>query len=214
MPMVRLRVPRGTRLARRVRQVANRQMVRRRGQVIKKLSQGVHYFKRTLYASGAIAGSSITDVFGATGFQLSSLPNYTEFTALFDMYKITGVKVTYMPRANSAEAGTNQGLVKFFSVIDYDDTTAPTAINDLLQYESLKVSNSSRDHTRFLKPKIARAIYQSGVSTAYGASTGWIDCDNASVPHYGLKYALQQLPSGNQSFDVKITYYLAFKNVR
>lgn len=186
-----------------------------RSKVLTKVSGSkVHYFKRTAYYSGSISGSTVLDTFGATAFALNLCPNYTEFTTLFDMYKICAVKVSYMPRANSAEVGTNQGLVKFFTVVDYDDSNNPTSINELLQYESLKTTNTTKDHNRYLKPKLAKALYQSAVSTAYGATRGWIDCENPGVPHYGLKYALQTLPTGNQSYDVKVTYYLAFKNVR
>lgn len=182
--------------------------------VTKKLmGSKVHYFKRTAFYSGFITGSTLTDVTGALQFQLNSLPNYTEFTNLFDMYRINGVKVTLMPRGNSAEVGTNQGLVKLFSVIDYDDNIAPAALTEVLQYESLKTTNTSRDHKRYIKPKLSRVLYQPGAVNAYGASNGWIDCTNPQVPHYGMKYVLQQLPAGAQSYDCKITFYLAFKNV-
>lgn len=211
MPVIRRRRP--------VRVVRRRRinMVRRpigRTIVTKKLmGSKVHYFKRTAFYSGMIAGSTLLDVGGALVFQLNSLPNYTEFTNLFDMYRINGVKVTFMPRGNSAEVGTNQGIVKLFSAIDYDDNTTPASLSEILQYETLKTTNSTRDHKRYIKPKLARVLYQAGASNAYGAGTGWIDCSNPQVPHYGMKYVLQQLPAGAQSYDCKITFYLAFKNV-
>lgn len=180
----------------------------------KAIGSKIHYFKRTAYYSGFVTGSTVIDTLGSLIFQLQNVPNSGEFTALFDQYKINGVKVVFMPRANSSEVGTNQGLIKFFSAIDYDDNTAPTSINDLLQYENMKCTNTSKDHKRYLRPKIAREIYNSVTTTAYGPTSGWIDCTNAAVPHYGIKYALQQLPSGAQSMDIKVTYYLAFKNVR
>lgn len=185
----------------------------RRGIVVKKLvGSNVHSFKRTVFNSGAVSGSTLNDVYGALSFNLSSVPNYTEFTALFDQYRIDAVKVTFMPRANSAELGTNQGITKLFTVVDYDDAATPTAINELMQYENLKTTRSTDDHNRTLRPMLARAVYQAGL-TAYGTGRGWVDCANPSVPHYGLRYALQQLPAGNQSYDLKIKYYLSFKNV-
>lgn len=176
-------------------------------------SAKVHNFKRTVYLSGAVAGSTLLDVFGRSGFSLANVTNYTEFTALFDMYRINGVKVRFMPRANSSEAGTNQGLVKFFTVVDYDDVSVPTSISQLLQYENVKITNTARDHTRYFKPKIAAQVFQNAVGTGYAPRSGWIDCDNPTVEHYGLKWALQQLPAGNQSMDIAITYYMSFKHV-
>lgn len=195
----------GGRLARlaRLRKVARGRRIRSR----------VHNFKRTVYLNGAISGSTLLDTFGRSGFSLANVTNYTEFTNLFDMYKINGIKIRFMPRANSAEAGTNQGLVKFFSVVDYDDVSLPTAITDLLQYENVKITNTSRDHMRYFKPKVASAVYQNAVGTGYAPRSGWIDCSSPTVEHYGIKWALQQLPAGNQSMDIAITYYMAFKHV-
>lgn len=214
MPINRRRAVRVVR--RRRYNVARRGRVRvlRRGVALTKvIGSNIHHFKRTAYYSGFLAGSTVMDVVGAMQFQLNALPNYTEFTNLFDCYRINAIKVTLMPRANSAEAGTNQGLVKLFTVIDTDDATSPTNLQEVLQYENVKSSNSAYDHKRYLKPKIARSLYQAGGIAAYGESTGWIDCSNPGVPHYGLKYVLQQLPAGAQSWDCKIKYYLSFKNV-
>lgn len=196
--------------------IRRRRMARpMRSLVVNKLAgRRVHYFKRTAYYSGFISGSTLVDTYGALQFALSQVPNNGEFTALFDQYKINGVRVRLSPRANSAEIGTNQGLIKMFTAIDYNDITAPTAINDLLQYENCKATSSNREHVRYLKPKVEKAVYQSALVTGYGAGTAWIDTANPSVPHYGLKFALQQLPAGNQSYDVQVTYYLAFKQVR
>lgn len=174
--------------------------------------QPVHYFKRTVYYSGLISGSTTGDLAGSIIGQLNAVPNFSEFTSLFDMYKINGLKVRFSPRANSAEVGTNQGLIKFFSCIDYDDSTAIT-LPEMLQYESIKQTSSNRDHVRFVKPRVARSVYQSPLVTAYSAGRTWLDCNNTAVPHYGIKYLIQQLPAGNQSYDVSVTYYMAFKNV-
>lgn len=217
MPMVRLRVPRGTRIASRVQRAQVTQNAARRanrGQAIRKLARGIHYFKRTAYYSGFISGSTLLDTYGSLIFQLQNVPNAGEFTSLFDQYMIKGVKVVFMPRANSAEIGTNQGLVKFFTAIDRDDNTAPTSIAQLLQYENMKCTASNRDHSRYFAPRVAKTVYNTALTSGFGqAGPTWLDCDNAAVPHYGIKYALQQLPAGNQSYDIKVTYYLAFKNV-
>lgn len=176
----------------------------------------IHYFKRTAYYSGFIAGSTLVDVGGRLIGQLSQVPNFGEFTALFDQYKIMGIKWRFSPRANSAEAGTNQGLVKFMTAIDYDGAPAGASapvMTDLLQYESLKVTSSNREHVRYVKPRIASTVYNTALTSGYSARTAWLDCENNAVPHYGLSYVLQQLPAGAQSYDIQVTYYLAFKNV-
>lgn len=187
--------------------------VRRSRMRMAKKRQIVHRFKRAVFYSGSISGSTILDTFGGVRFRLVDVPNVTEFTNLFDQYKIDGVKIHFLPRGNTAEVGTNQGIVKFFSAIDYDDITAPGSINDILQYENVKTTRSTQDHSRYIKPKVAGLAYQTAVGNAYMPKRGWIDCANTTVEHYGIKWALQQLPAGSQTFDIKVDYYLSFKNV-
>lgn len=207
------KMPRGRRNAPRRAMIRRRRMARRPriGRMLS-VRQPVHYFKRTAYYSGFLNGSTTADVNTSYIAQLSQVPGYTEFTSLFDCYKIKAIKWRFSPRANSAEVGTNLGLVKMFSAIDYDDNT-PVNLTDLLQYESLKTTSTDKDHVRYVKPRIAKQVFQSAPNPAYAPTTGWLDCDYPTVPHYGLKLVLQQLPAGTQSFDIQVTYYLAFKNV-
>lgn len=188
------------------KRVMRSRMPRRRRQI-------VHRFTRSQYYSGAINGSTVVDTFGGVYFRLVDVPSATDFTNLFDMYRIDKVQIRFMPRANSAEAGTNQGLIKLFTAIDYDDITAPTSLAEILQYQTCKVTSSNRITTLTLKPKFASEVYQSAVSTGYGARNGWLDCSNTAIQHYGVKWALQQLPAGSQSFDLHVKYFLSFKNV-
>lgn len=200
------------------RSAPKRAMVRRRrlARPVRSIGvrQPVHYFKRTAFYSTYVQGSTLsTNAYGLIG-QLTQVPGYTEFTALYDQYRIMAMKIRLSPRANSAEAGTNQGLIKMWTAIDYDDNTPITAISDMLQRPNVKQTKSSQEHVRYFKPRI-NVPTPGIVNTIPGQSStrGWLDCDNPSIPHYGLKVLVDQLPSGAQSWDVSVTYYLAFKNV-
>ena len=206
------RLYRKRRPVRRARRVARKPGSR--GLVRAISNPGVHSYKRTQYFASALSVSNLAEVYGSYAFQLSALANASEYTVLYDMYKISAVKWTLMPRGNSAEAGTNNNNTKIMTVLDYDDDNTPTSVDQLCQYESVKTTNLSRDHSRYLKPKFARAIYKTAVTTGYGVGTGWIDCDSTDVPHYGIKYALLRTTSGTVTYDLKVTYYLQFKGVR
>lgn len=185
--------------------------VRRR---VRGMQSGTYRFKRTAYYSGYLSGSTTQDISGALIGQLSQVPGNSEFIALYDQYKITGIKWKFMPRANSAEAGTNQGLIKLFTAIDRNDLNPPT-INEILQYSSMKMTPSNRTHSRYIKPTIVQFANQTALGSGYVSTRGgWISTDNPTVAHYGLKFLLQQLPSGNQSYDLVVEYYLAFRNVK
>lgn len=201
---------RQTRSRRRARVPAGRRARLPRGMT---LPGGVYKFKRTSY-NPALITAGILDIAGASAFNLNLVPNASEFTSLFDQYRIDKIVWTLMPRGNSAEQGTNNTNTKIFSVLDYDDETAPANLNTLLQYPNVKCTTLSRDHKRTLVPKFATQTYISAVATGYGARTGWLDCDNSNVPHFGVKYFIQAPGAGTQVIDVKTDFYLSFKGVR
>lgn len=207
------------------RRVGRRRVARVRRGLLSMVNRGrigpkqpVQYFKRTVYISGWNTAVATGDVYGALQFQLNYITNYTEFTALYDQYKITGVKVTLIPRGNSSDIGTGGTTgqsVGVFSVIDRDDATAPTALTELVQYQNMRMTRSTQQHKRFLRPSPVAPIYAPGGAYMVPKYNPWIDCSTgSSVPHYGIKYCLQQLPNGTQIYDAKFDYYLAFKNVR
>lgn len=211
----------GRRVARPTRgTVLPRRAVMARGRMVKKgIRQPVHYFKRTDYNSGFITATSTGDTFGTQVFSLASVPDVGDFTSLYDQYAIKMVKWTLIPRGNSMDVQTGLATgqsMGVFSSIDYDDNTSPTSIDELCQYQNMKMTKSTQMHKRLLKPRVRNAVIGSAgvIANGYTTRTTWVDCNNTTVPHFGLKFALQQLPNGTQIYDLKIDYYLAFKNVR
>lgn len=197
----------------------------RRGMMGRSIPQPVQYFKRSVYLSGHILTSVTSDTFTNQFFSLSSVPNYTEFTNLYDQYRINGVKVTLLPRGNTAEITASSGAstvfqgqsTGVFSVIDYDDTAVLSSIQQACEYQNMKMTRATQQHSRYLKPRFNLLSITNQGTGATGASQntrGWLDCDYINVPHYGVKWAFQQNVNYNLTYDVKIDYYLAFKNVR
>lgn len=207
------RVKRARRLRKRVPRAVNRQM---------------HMFKRTTRLTDITA--SITslgvqnNVATAYQFNLNQLPNVSEFTTLFDQYKITGAKITFVPGGSVSNITPISGQVlphsfgRVLSAIDYDDATAPPDENTMLQYQSLKITNPNATHTRWIKPKVLAAIYQSAIATSYESRNApFIDVGNPSVPHYGLKVWINAPVSpvaASITYNVYVTLYFACKNVR
>lgn len=205
--------------------------MRRRRMVRSGPRQKIHYFKRKVYSQAVLAAS--TDSFGIKtdarqgfAFALSSIPNNSEFTSLYDQYCIKAVKVQIRPKHSSDELITqggaafpsgNTGLLA--SVIDYDDAGNPTDLATLLQYQNCKETRTYQLHTRYFKPKVNQAIFRTGTTATINApkSNVWLDCSSASdVAHYGIKVFVEApaMPSTRIECDIMTTYYLAFKNVR
>lgn len=195
----------------------------------------VHHFKRVvkisdITASWSSAGGAV-NIAGAYAFSLDSLPNYTEFTALYDMYKIKGVKLSFVPSGNSYMTSTVSGITsavgfsRFHSVIDYDDLSTPANETTLLQYNTLRSTPGYRIHNRFVKPRVQMSVLDDNTAgtvapAAIGRAGQWLDTDNPTIDHTGIKiWCSAPINSGatagtSITYSVYATYYLAFKMTR
>lgn len=186
-----------------------------------RVRQPVQFFKRSTYLSGIVTATSTADIYGTQVFSISQVPNVAEFTTLYDQYKINLVKWQLIPRGNQSDVGTSTTtgqLMGVFSALDYDDNSAPTSIQDIMEYQNARMTRSNQIHKRVLKPRARVNIVGSGGAGVngqiFGSRNPWIDCNAPTTPHFGIKYVLQQLPAGTQIYDMKIDFYMAFKNVR
>lgn len=136
------------------------------------------------------------------------------------------VKIAFVPLANqtivaapNSGAPVANGFYPLYSAIDYDDSLAPGSLATIQQYQTLKFTPGNRYHSRTIRPKFASRVFQTAVADAFRPSTGFIDCNQPDVPHYGLKVFMQPPPavtgsSGGITYQVQMTYYVKFKNVR
>lgn len=170
-------------------------------------------------------GGSAANFASSFQFKLADLPANSEFTALYDQYKLKGVRMTweYAHESSTADAGTVP-LPKVVYFRDFDDT-ALTTQSELDQREaSTRRMRLDKPCTLLIKPRFKRYIEQQvGVSAPTETyARGWLDCSNANVRHYGLKFALIDWPCCNALASVparpilriRLEYLLAFRNVR
>jgi len=162
----------------------------------------VHTFQRTYLATYAVL-DTLTN--RAATIELNNLPNYAEFTNLFDAYRITKVVARFIYDQNSAQAtpavgGTqNVFMPSLVTVNDYDDATPLAAITDYVQYETFKVERMDRPIVRTFKPKVAVPAYAGGAFSGYlrgSDASPWIDAASPNVELYGLKYGVQATMEG------------------
>lgn len=180
-------------------------------------------------------GSATSFFTMAQEFTLDMLPDYADYTNLYDQYKINAVKVKVTPYSTAAvlqsgEAGaSNQSLgIICHSVIDYDDAAtfaASTAgINLARQYRTYKTRNflasDGKPLKRYVKPRVAQAAYGGGVFGSYAnMPSPWVDMNSPSVQHYGIKWLWEVFqPDTAQDcyiwFKIEATLYLECREPR
>lgn len=175
-----------------------------------------YLYKR--FSNGAVInGSDITpNVFTSFAYTLADVASFSEFTALYDQYRIHGVELTFKinvdPSAQSAVQATYPVL---WYVNDYDDDAVVT-LQQLQQYSSCKriVLRPNAFKRIYIRPAVSSLIYQSAVSSGFTPKWKvWLDAANAIVPHYGLKAIAQGLQL-RYSLEVTAKYYLEFRTPR
>lgn len=150
-------------------------------------------------------------------FKLSDLPNYTEFTALYDQYRIRYIKLMFFFQQDPfVNMTTGSFLGRMYTALDFDDATSPTEA-DIQQMRYVKVKRPVGIVKRFLKPRCLNTIYNDGITNAYTLANKktWIDCSNPNVTHYGVKLFINK-PSGTNhvTCTVQAKFYIEFKNPR
>lgn len=158
-------------------------------------------------------------------FKLSDVQASTEFTSLYDQYKITGIKAKFFPRVNVLQtvnqSATFTTVPPIGTIVDYDDATAPVNYAEATQYMGSRVHEAFKPFSLYFKPKISTAAY-SGAFTSYTAGgSPWLDCNSPGIEYYGLKVFTLPYSAGNNqalandpTWDIVFTYYLKFRGVR
>lgn len=157
--------------------------------------QLVHKFKRMYSVGDVFKTASSTPYLNAFDFSLQDLPAYSEFTALFDFYKICAVKFIFVPGWTQSEVNVNTGApvsaqinlgaARCFSAIDYNDSSSPSTINEIREYGNCKWSPMVKGHKRYFKPRAMDS------SNSYNINKNtWIDTSLPNKPYYGIKFGI------------------------
>lgn len=162
-------------------------------------------------------------------FKLSDLPQSTDYS-LYDQYRIRAIKVelctnwhqtTYFDPRDPPPGGSPVGSTDpfLYTCLDYDDAGTPASKNLVLDRSTVRFHgcfNRMTKVVRWLKPQVAKQVYQSALLTGYGSETApWLDVKNSpGVPHYGLKGCVANLSSnigGSAKLIIVATFYMDFK---
>lgn len=182
----------------------------------------LHRFKRTYYKEGAFASDPSNDNTLTVAPALSLLPNYTDFTQLFDQYRIDKLRVTLYPRQNvtngtfpSPTTDTVQSC-QLFSVIDYDDGNPLSGLVSAMQYQNLKTTRGLKVHSRIWTPAVEiQTLNQGTASGTMVKFRPWLDAATPAVQHNAMKIIAQNTAGfAPITYDMKIEYWISCKQVR
>lgn len=205
--------------------------IKKRVALVKKANLGadVHYFSRWVRAVDTTTlSTALTEVSHSYLFRLSDVDNVSDFTNLFDNYRIIGVKLTFRLMTNPDSSNFLNSTVftqganfypKLWWSFDNDDGTS-------LSVAQIRERNNAK--CRVLYPNKMLKIYvkyprpadeiQGNTGTAFVASSKgiWLRTINANevdTPHFGLKVALDKMGLAGNTMTVGVDreYFFAMK---
>lgn len=158
----------------------------------------------------------------AASFTLSDVVNYSEFTALFDEWKIDSVEVHFIPRNN--KSGTGTGLdgpatsAAYVSWLDFDNVGfVGSDLDDGLQSHTFQVSDCHSKTVRKFTPlcNMQTTKVDGTIVTGVSLTNPWLDCATPGVANYGIKFGIYNT-SGNADviIDIFTKYNLSFRCTR
>jgi len=167
----------------------------------------IHKFTRTIESLYDITTDGINPTLNGLVFRLSDLPSFTDFTNLFDMFRIARIDIDWVPEyteLTDAALVSNAVNVRFNSVVDLVDNAAPISVNDLLQFESLKATSITKPHSRSWKP-----TFLMGGSVPCSC---FLPTSSSGERHYAIKVAIP--PTGvAMTFRSRVKLHVECANV-
>lgn len=163
---------------------------------------------------------------GSMSFRLADVLQDNEFIALFDKYKITGIKLTFIPLSYDAayvSTGGNSSTIPTITyAVDNDDALIPGTAASLLVKQDCRVRRLDKPVSIYIhKPKVNLAVQGAAgaIELANTTPARWFNCSYNDIEHYGLKFYIRDmaLPSpGTQNINslirVQAKYYIALKD--
>jgi hypothetical protein len=154
--------------------------------------------------------AAVAGVYTSAGisFTLNSAPTYSNFTSVFDQYRLCMVRLKFTWYGIT---GTNPNP-PLITCIDYDDATTPTLEQQVADRPSSMTVPPGVSFERVLVPHAATAAYGGAFTSFANKAMLWADSASPGVIWYGLKYYLPAAVTAQVAWNVQITMHVQFKN--
>lgn len=186
----------------------------------------------TAFSQYVVNTNSNTQNTCVLSFQLNQLPNYSEFTSLYDFYRINYVQLRIESVGNTTSEANQTGYLRVPSIVyafDYDgtNTTSVPDIQAIYEYANARRKTFSADRTaitigsRPRIPMIANDGTQS-INTFINLPgkyrRPWVDASNPLLRHFSVILGFDTAGVGTTvsqyAFNLTAKFYLTFKNPR
>jgi len=194
----------------------------------------VYKFKEPYQLSAPLTVANAASNSGTLVGQLSALTNIAEYQGLFDLYRINGMKVTFLPGSNSASPSDYNvgggggyvvpGQLPYLYIAPNRDPLipGPGSVADILNDDGVKCVRLDRKRSFYISmpnpdikladgstmPLILPSKVRSWLQTGGNGST----IDQSLLKHYGFRWLIDNTTNPNTyTVNVIITLYFSLK---
>lgn len=182
----------------------------------------VYNIRSTSATTGiTLSGATGSDSINFLGIRLQDVPAYTDFTALYDQYKIKSIRMNFIPIMNVSTFGLTGGphplyANRCFSALDWTGEDAGvTGVDNMREYRNCRWSTYNRVHKRYFFPRIS---FETDTSEFYNfKQQPWLSTSNVATVHQGIYFGFKNefsIPPGTTIYLIEAMVYLAFRNLR
>lgn len=176
--------------------------------------------------SNDFGANNQTSMFGlGCQFALTDIIGSSEFTTLFNEYRLDKIVLRISTTTWGAINGTASQMPSAYVFVDHNDAVAPASSQVAQQRDNCQLIDFTvhKAHYVTFTPKCAQQIYTSGLAVSYGYQANnkslWLDTTSPSdnTPHYGVKMFFRNFDTVNFSgtgLRIQPTYYMTFRNTR
>lgn len=160
--------------------------------------------------------NSLTIGTGIFKFKLDDLPGYTDFTNLYENFKITGVRLRFLPTVGTSSDGWGAGASLMEPLALCIDRGANDAVGfnpsfqSLLENQDVKIRSSYKPFSLYIAYPKAHTPADGVTQTVL--TSPWLDTEvnGQVVEHHGLKFDFQTAVPDARSVTYRVyaTYYL------
>lgn len=192
-----------------------------------RLGSAVHRFTEKTQIAGLSCGINTTST-GTITYRLSDLTNAGSFANMFDLFKITSVKVLIVPRfsvsdvVNAGALGQAGALPMLYIAPNRNQFVPnPTSIADVLNDDGVRIIRLSKPVSFYLKsPKASlvtgggeaaqvmpfqfgtKSMFQPWLTTGGNGQT----INQLAAQHWGHRWVIQNPAGAEVNLDVYVTY--------
>jgi hypothetical protein len=158
--------------------------------------------------SGTLASAAVTGVINAQiTFNPSGAAEWTQLSALYDEFRVVGVRMSLIPAQINTVTNAQGILVMVF---DNDDATALTSVNSGLEYDTCHVLQAIWDPTRADACQYRWARPTSGNNTA----VVWCDVATPTQSVGSVKFYSSVLTVSTLYISYVVEYFIEFRGRR